>query len=101
MSRSNAIDAAAFRASAEFFLLSNLAEDLMPDRQTEFMSLFHEHFTIMRAADTIVNIRNGHVVLIDKIYAEIKKNIKERNDIKLIYEKGDEHDLPKITIQKT
>ena len=101
MSRSNSIDAAAFRSSAEFFLLSNLAEELMPERQTEFMTLFHEHFTIMRSADTLVQLRNGHVVLIDKIYAEIKKNIKARNDIKLIYEKGSEHDLPKINIQKT
>ena len=101
MSRTNNIDSAAFRSSAEFFLLTELAEELMPERQTEFMALFHEHFVIMRSADTLVQIRNGHVVLIDKIYGEIKKNIKARNDMKLIYEKGDEHDLPKIHIHKT
>ena len=36
MSRTNSLDSAAFRSSAEFFLLTELAEELMPERQTEF-----------------------------------------------------------------
>ena len=98
MSRTNSIDSAAFRASAEYFLLNDLAIRLSPDKENFYLALFQEHFTYMRNADTLTQIRNSHSKFIDDIQKDLRQVVKSRTDIKLVYDKDDA--TPKIDIIK-
>ena len=98
MSRTNSIDSAAFRASAEYFLLNDLAIRLSPDKENFYLALFQEHFTYMRNADTLIQIRNSHNKFIDDIQKDLREVVKNRKDIKLVYDKDDS--APKIDIIK-
>ena len=98
MSRTNSIDSAAFRASAEYFLLNDLAIRLSPDKENFYLALFQEHFTYMRNADTLTQIRNSHSKFIDDIQNDLRQVVKSRTDIKLVYDKNDT--TPKIDIIK-
>ena len=92
------MDAAAFRASAEYFLLNDLSIRLSPDKEQFYLALFQEHFTYMRNADTLTQIRNAHSKFIDDIQKDLREVVKNRNDIKLVYDKDDV--TPKIDIIK-
>jgi hypothetical protein len=92
------MDAAAFRASAEYFLLNDLAIRLSPEKENFYLALFQEHFTFMRNADTLIQIRNAHSKFIDDIQKDLREIVKSRNDIKLVYDKDDA--APKIDIIK-
>ena len=98
MSRTNSMDAAAFRASAEYFLLNDLSIRLSPDKEQFYLALFQEHFSFMRNADTLTQIRNAHSKFIDDIQKDLREVVKNRNDIKLVYDKDDS--TPKIDIIK-
>ena len=98
MSRTNSMDAAAFRASAEYFLLNDLSIRLSPDKEQFYLALFQEHFTYMRTAETLIQIRNAHNKFIDDIQKDLREVVKNRNDIKLVYDKDDV--TPKIDIIK-
>ena len=98
MSRTNSMDAAAFRASAEYFLLSDLSIRLSPDKEQFYLALFQEHFSYMRNAETLTQIRNAHTKFIDDIQTDLREVVKNRNDIKLVYDKDDV--TPKIDIIK-
>ena len=98
MSRTNSIDSAAFRASAEYFLLNDLAIRLSPDKENFYLALFQEHFTYMRTADTLIQIRNAHNKFIEDIQKDLREVVKNRNDIKLVYDKDETN--PKIDIIK-
>jgi hypothetical protein len=92
------MDAAAFRASAEYFLLNDLSIRLSPDKEQFYLALFQEHFTYMRTADTLIQIRNAHSKFIDDIQKDLREVVKNRNDIKLVYDKDEA--TPKIDIIK-
>jgi hypothetical protein len=98
MSRSNSVDAAAFRASAEYFLLNDLAIRLSPDKENFYLALFQEHFSYLRNAETLIQIRNSHNKFIDDIQKDLRQVVKSRTDIKLVYDKDDT--TPKIDIIK-
>ena len=98
MSRTNSMDAAAFRASAEYFLLNDLAIRLSPDKENFYLALFQEHFTYMRTAETLIQIRNAHNKFIEDIQKDLREVVKNRNDIKLVYDKDETN--PKIDIIK-
>ena len=98
MSRTNSIDSAAFRASAEYFLLNDLAIRLSTEKEQFYLALFQEHFTYMRNADTLTQIRNSHNKFIDDIQNDLRQVVKSRTDIKLVYDKNDT--TPKIDIIK-
>ena len=98
MSRSNSVDAAAFRASAEYFLLNDLAIRLSPDKENFYLALFQEHFSYLRNAETLIQIRNSHNKFIDDIQNDLRQVVKSRTDIKLVYDKDDA--APKIDIIK-
>ena len=98
MSRSNSVDAAAFRASAEYFLLNDLAIRLSPDKENFYLALFQEHFSYLRNADTLTQIRNSHNKFIEDIQKDLREIVKSRTDIKLVYDKDDA--TPKIDIIK-
>jgi len=96
MSRTNSMDAAAFRASAEYFLLSDLSIRLSPDKEQFYLALFQEHFSYMRNAETLTQIRNAHCKFIDDIQKDLREVVKNRKDIKLVYDKDET--TPKIDI---
>ena len=98
MSRTNSMDAAAFRASAEYFLLNDLSIRLSPDKEQFYLALFQEHFTYMRNADTLIQIRNAHNKFIEDIQKDLREIVKSRTDIKLVYDKDEA--TPKIDIIK-
>ena len=98
MSRTNSIDSAAFRASAEYFLLNDLAIRLSTEKEQFYLALFQEHFTYMRNADTLTQIRNSHNKFIDDIQNDLRQVVKSRTDIKLVYDKDETN--PKIDIIK-
>ena len=97
MSRSNSLDAAAFRASQEYFLLNDLAIRISQDKSEFYLALFQEHFTYMRNAETLTQIRNAHNKFIDDIQTDLRKMVKELPEgIKLVYDKDEK--LPKVNI---
>ena len=96
MSRTNSMDAAAFRASAEYFLLSDLSIRLSPEKEQFYLALFQEHFSYMRNAETLTQIRNAHCKFIDDIQKDLREVVKNRKDIKLVYDKDET--TPKIDI---
>jgi len=100
MSRTNAIDAAAFRASAEYYLLNDLAIRLVPDKSEFYLALFNEHFTYMRNAETLTQMRNAHNKFITDIQDDLRAIVKEIPEgIKLVYDK--EAATPKVDIVKS
>ena len=97
MSRSNSLDAAAFRASAEYFLLNDLAIRIDNDKAEFYLGLFQEHFTYMRNAETSTQMRNAHNKFIGDIQEDLRRMIKELPEgIKLVYDKDDK--VPKVSI---
>jgi len=97
MSRTNSIDAAAFRASSEYYLLNDLAIRLCEDKAEFYYSLFQEHFTYMRNAETLTNLRNAHNKFITDIQADLREIVKNLPpEIKLVYDKDEEN--PKLNI---
>ena len=52
----------------------------------------------MRNAETLTQIRNAHTKFIDDIQTDLREVVKNRNDIKLVYDKDDV--TPKIDIIK-
>ena len=72
MSRTTSIDAAAHRASSEYYLLNDLAIQLSEDKTEYYLAKFNEHFTYMRNADTLTNIRNAHTKFISDIQSDIR-----------------------------
>ena len=97
MSRSNSLDAAAFRASAEYFLLNDLAIRIDNDKAEFYLGLFQEHFTYMRNAETSTQMRNAHNKFIGDIQEDLRRMIKELPEgIKLVYDKDER--IPKVNI---
>ena len=97
MSRSNSLDAAAFRASAEYFLLNDLAIRIDNDKAEFYLALFQEHFSFMRNAETSTQMRNAHNKYIGDIQEDLRRMIKELPEgIKLVYDKDDK--VPKVSI---
>ena len=97
MSRSNSLDAAAFRASAEYFLLNDLAIRIDNDKAEFYLALFQEHFAFMRNAETSTQMRNAHNKYIGDIQEDLRRMIKELPEgIKLVYDKDDK--VPKVSI---
>tara|TARA_R100000541_G_scaffold31692_1_gene40520 strand:- start:1985 stop:2311 length:327 start_codon:yes stop_codon:yes gene_type:complete len=77
MSRSNSVDAAAHRASSEYYLLNDLAIRLCDDQTEYYLAKFNEHFTYMRNAETLTNIRNAHHKFITEIQTDLREIVKE------------------------
>jgi len=99
MSRSNSLDAAAFRASQEYFLLNDLAIRIDNDKAEFYLALFQEHFTYMRNAETLTQMRNAHQKFLEDIQTDLRKMVKELPEgIKLVYDKDDK--VPKVSIMK-
>jgi len=99
MSRSNSLDAAAFRASAEYFLLNDLAIRIDNDKAEFYLALFQEHFSFMRNAETSTQMRNAHNKFIGDIQEDLRRMIKELPEgIKLVYDKDEK--VPKVSIMK-
>ena len=99
MSRSNSLDAAAFRASAEYFLLNDLAIRISQDKSEFYLALFNEHFSFMRNAETLTQMRNAHQKFLEDIQTDLRKMVKELPEgIKLVYDKDDK--VPKVSIMK-
>lgn len=99
MSRTNSMDAAAFRASSEYYLLNDLAIRLCEDKAEFYYALFQEHFTYMRNAETLTNLRNAHNKFIEDIQNDLREIVKNLPEgIKLVYDK--EEDKPKVNIYK-
>ena len=97
MSRSNSMDASAFRASQEYFLLNDLAIRISQDKSEFYLALFQEHFTYMRNAETLIQMRNAHNKFIEDIQTDLRKMVKELPEgIKLVYDKDDR--IPKVNI---
>jgi len=97
MSRSNSLDAAAFRASAEYFLLNDLAIRIDNDKAEFYLALFQEHFSFMRNAETSTQMRNAHQKFIGDIQEDLRRMIKELPEgIKLVYDKDER--IPKVNI---
>jgi len=97
MSRSNSLDAAAFRASAEYFLLNDLAIRISQDKSEFYLALFNEHFSFMRNAETLTQMRNAHNKFIGDIQTDLRKMVKALPEgIKLVYDKDEK--LPKVNI---
>ena len=97
MSRSNSMDASAFRASQEYFLLNDLAIRISQDKSEFYLALFQEHFTYMRNAETLIQMRNAHNKFIEDIQTDLRKMVKELPEgIKLVYDKDEK--LPKVNI---
>lgn len=99
MSRSNSMDASAFRASQEYFLLNDLAIRISQDKSEFYLALFQEHFTYMRNAETLTQMRNAHSKFIDDIQEDLRRMVKELPEgIKLVYDKDEK--APKVNIVK-
>ena len=97
MSRSNSMDASAFRASQEYFLLNDLAIRISQDKSEFYLALFQEHFTYMRNAETLIQMRNAHNKFIGDIQEDLRKMVKELPEgIKLVYDKDER--IPKVNI---
>lgn len=97
MSRSNSMDASAFRASQEYFLLNDLAIRISQDKSEFYLALFQEHFTYMRNAETLIQMRNAHNKFIEDIQTDLRKMVKELPEgIKLVYDKDER--IPKVNI---
>ena len=99
MSRTNSMDAAAFRASSEYFLLNDLAIRLSPDKANEYYEKFQEHFSYMRSAETLTQMRNAHNKFVTDIQDELREIVKKLpNNVKLVYNNDD--DIPNVKIYK-
>ena len=97
MSRSNSMDASAFRASQEYFLLNDLAIRISQDKSEFYLALFQEHFTYMRNAETLIQMRNAHNKFIGDIQEDLRKMVKALPEgIKLVYDKDER--IPKVNI---
>jgi len=91
------MDASAFRASQEYFLLNDLAIRISQDKSEFYLALFQEHFTYMRNAETLIQMRNAHNKFIEDIQTDLRKMVKELPEgIKLVYDKDDR--IPKVNI---
>jgi len=91
------MDASAFRASQEYFLLNDLAIRISQDKSEFYLALFQEHFTYMRNAETLIQMRNAHNKFIEDIQTDLRKMIKELPEgIKLVYDKDER--IPKVNI---
>jgi len=93
------MDASAFRASQEYFLLNDLAIRISQDKSEFYLALFQEHFTYMRNAETLIQMRNPHQKFIEDIQTDLRKMVKELPEgIKLVYDKDEK--VPKVSIMK-
>jgi len=91
------MDASAFRASQEYFLLNDLAIRISKDKSEFYLALFQEHFTYMRNAETLIQMRNAHNKFIEDIQTDLRKMVKELPEgIKLVYDKDER--IPKVNI---
>jgi len=91
------MDASAFRASQEYFLLNDLAIRISQDKSEFYLALFQEHFTYMRNAETLIQMRNAHNKFIEDIQTDLRKMVKELPEgIKLVYDKDER--IPKVNI---
>lgn len=93
------MDAAAFRASSEYFLLNDLAIRLCPDKANEYFERFQEHFSYMRNAETLTQMRNAHNKFISDIQDELREIVKKLpNNVKLVY--NNDGEIPNVQIYK-
>jgi len=78
-------------------LLNDLAIRISQDKSEFYLALFQEHFTYMRNAETLIQMRNAHNKFIEDIQTDLRKMVKELPEgIKLVYDKDER--IPKVNI---
>lgn len=78
-------------------MLNDLAIRISQDKSEFYLALFQEHFTYMRNAETLIQMRNAHNKFIEDIQTDLRKMVKELPEgIKLVYDKDER--IPKVNI---